>query len=148
MDHNFDLLKSASNSTTSMFLNLNVDRDLTPCITKLTRVTNKTATLINNILISTKLQYNYMPFVITDDLSDHYPSLVILNNVEKCKRDKVKITKRRIDSASIELIKTEVDSVDWTCIDNMDVNEAFKYFHTILLNSMDEHCPKREYSIS
>ena len=148
MDHNFDLLKSASNSTTSMFLNLNVDRDLTPCITKLTRVTSKTATLIDNILISTKLQYNYTPFVITDDLSDHYPSLVILNNVEKCKRDKVKITKRRIDSASIELIKTEVDSVDWTCIDNMNVNEAFKYFHTILLNSMDEHCPKREYSIS
>ena len=148
MDHNLDLLKSASNSTTSMFLNLNVDRDLTPCITKPTRVTNKTATLIDNILISTRLQYNYTPFVITDDLSDHYPSLVILNNVEKCKRDKVKITKRRIDSASIELIKTELDSVDWTCIDDMDVNEAFKYFHTILLNSLDEHCPKREYSIS
>ena len=148
MDHNFDLLKSTSNSTTSMFLNLNVDRDLTPCITKPTRVTNKTATLIDNILISTKLQYNYTPFVITDDLSDHYPSLVILNNIEKCKRDKVKITKRRIDSASIELIKTELDSVDWTCIDDMDVKEAFKYFHTILLNSMDEHCPKREYSIS
>ena len=148
MDHNFDLLKSTSNSTTSMFLNLNVDRDLTPCIKKPTRVTNKTATLIDNILTSTKLQYNYTPFVITDDLSDHYPSLVILNNVEKCKRDKVKITKRRIDSASIELIKTELDSVDWTCIDDMDVNEAFKYFHTILLNSMDEHCPKREYSIS
>ena len=148
MDHNFDLLKSTSNSTTSMFLNLNVDRDLTPCITKPTRVTNKTATLIDNILISTKLQYNYTPFVITDDLSDHYPRFVILNNVEKCKRDKVKITKRRIDSASIELIKTELDSVDWTCIDNMDVNKAFKYFHTILLNSMDKHCPKREYSIS
>ena len=90
-----------------MFLNLNVDRDLTPCITKPTRVTNKTATLIDNILISTKLQYNYMPFVITDDLSDHYPSLVILNNVGKCKRDKVKITKRRIDIASIESIKAE-----------------------------------------
>ena len=148
MDHNFDLLKSASNSTTSMFLNLNVDRDLTPCITKPTRVTNKTATLIDNILTSTELQHNYTPFVITDDLSDHYPSLVILNNIEKCKRDKVKITKRRIDSASIELIRTELDSVDWTCIDDMDVNEAFKYFHTILLNSMDEHCPKREYSIS
>ena len=148
MDHNFDLLKSASNSTTSMFLNLNNDRDLTPCITKPTRVTNKTATLIDNILISTKLQYNYTPFVITDDLSDHYPSLVILNNIEKCKRDKVKITKRRLDIASIESIKTELDSVDWTCIDNMNVNETFKYFHTILLNSMDEHCPKREYSIS
>ena len=112
MDHNFDLLKSACNSTTSMFLNLNVDRHLTPCITKPTRVTNKTATLIDNILISTKLQYKYTPFVITDDLSDHYPSLVILNNVEKCKRDKVKITKRKIDSSSIESIQTELDSVD------------------------------------
>ena len=78
----------------------------------------------------------------------HYPILVILNNVEKCKKDKVKITKRRIDSASIELIKTELDSIDWNCINNMDVNESFKYFHTILVNSMDEHCLKREYSIS
>ena len=148
MDHNFDLLKSASNNTTGKFLNLNVDRDLTPCITKLTRVTNKTATLIDNILTSTKLQYNYTPFVITDDLSDYYPSLVILNNIEKCKKDKVKITKRRVDSASIELIKTEVDSVDWSCIDSMNVNEAFEYFHSTLLKSIDAHCPKREYSIS
>ena len=148
MDHNFDLLKSASNNTTGMFLNLNVDSDLTPCITKPTRVTNKTATLIDNILTSTKLQYNYTPFVITDDLSDHYPSLVILNNVEKCKKDKVKIAKRRVDSASIELIKTEIDNVDWSCIDSMNVNEAFEYFHSILLKSIDVHCPKREYSIS
>ena len=70
MDHNFDFLKSSSNSTTSKFLNLNLDNDLIPCITKPTRVTNKTATLIDNILISTKLQYNYTPLVITDDLSD------------------------------------------------------------------------------
>ena len=36
MDHNFDLLKSATNSTTNKFLNLIIDKDLTPCITKLT----------------------------------------------------------------------------------------------------------------
>ena len=90
MDHNFDLLKSASNNTTGKFLNLNVDRDLTPCITKPTRVTNKTATLIDNILTSTKLQYNYTPFVITDDLSDHYPSLVILNNIENARKTRLK----------------------------------------------------------
>ena len=111
-------------------------------------MTNKTATLIDNILISTKLQYNYTPFVIIDDLSDHYPSIVILHNVEKCKKDRVKITKRRIDSESIELIKTDVNSVDWACIDSMDVNEAFEYFHPILLKSIEAHCPKKEYSIS
>ena len=104
MDHNFDLLKSANNNTTSRFLDLNIDRDLTPCITKPTRVTNKTATLIDNILISNKLHYNYTPFVVTDDLSDHYPTLVVLHNVEKCKKDKVKIIKRKIDSGAIALL--------------------------------------------
>ena len=100
MDHNFDLLKSANNKTTSKFLDLNIERDLTPCITKPTRVTNRTATLIDNILISNRLQYNYTPYVVVDDLSDHYPALVVLNNIEQCKKDKVKIAKRKIDSKS------------------------------------------------
>ena len=109
MDHNFDPLKSANNNTTSRFLDLNIDRDLTPCITKLTRVTNKTATLIDNILISNKLHYNYTPFVVTDDLSDHYPTLVVLHNIEKCKKDKVKIIKRKIDSGAIALLNADLD---------------------------------------
>ena len=53
MDYNFNLLKSANNNTTNKFLDMNIDKDLTPCITKLTRVTNKTATLIDNILVAT-----------------------------------------------------------------------------------------------
>ena len=125
MDHNFDLLKSASNNTTSRFLDLNIDRDLTPCITKPTRVTSKTVTLIDNILISNKLHYNYTPFVITDDLSDHYPTLVVLHNVEKCKKDKVKVIKRKIDNEAIALVKDDLDSVDWTCLNDLNVNVSF-----------------------
>ena len=146
MDHNFDLLKSANNNTTSRFLDLNIDRD--PCITKPTRVTNKTATLIDNILISNKLHYNYTPFVVTDDLSDHYPTLVVLHNVENCKKDKVKIIKRKIDSGTIALLNADLASVDWTCLNDMNVNEAFEYFHLTLVGTMDVHCPKKEYSIS
>ena len=112
MDHNFDLLKSASNNTTNQFLDMNTDKDLTPCITKLTRVTNKTATLIDNILVSNKLHYNYTPFVITDDLSDHYPILVILHIIQKCKKDKVRITNRKIDSEAVDQIQVQLDSVD------------------------------------
>ena len=69
----------------------------------------------------------------------------MLKNVKK---DRVTITKRRIDNASIELIKNDVDSVDWACIDSMEVNEAFEYFYHILSKSIDAHCPKRDYSIS
>ena len=148
MDHNFDLLKSASNTSTNQFLELNIDKDLTPCITKPTRVTNKTATLIDNMLISNKLHYNYTPYVVTDDLSDHFLSLVVLHNINKCKKDKVKICKRKIDSKANDLIKTELDSVNWTYINTMSVNEAFDSFHSTLLETIQTFCPKKEYCIS
>ena len=148
MDHNFDLLKSANNNTTSRFLDLNIERDLTPCITKPTRVTNRTATLIDNILISNRLQYNYTPYVVVDDLSDHYPVLVVINNIEHCKKDKVKIAKQKIDSKSIGLIKHDLNNIDWNCIDNMNVNESFDCFHSLLTSTIDKHCPKQEFRIS
>lgn len=86
--------------------------------------------------------------MVTDDLSDHYPTLVILHNIEQCKKGKVKIHKRKIDSDEIDSIKTDLDRMDWTCLNSMGVNEAFEFFHTTLLGTIDVHCPKREYSIN
>ena len=63
LDHNLDLLKSHLNHPTNDFIELNLDRELIPCITKLTRITNKSATLIDNILISRSLQRNYAPLL-------------------------------------------------------------------------------------
>ena len=93
LDHNYDLLKSAHNTNTGQFLNLNIDNDLTPCITKPTRVTTKTATLIDNVMISNKLSCSYTPYVLLDDISDHCPCLVLLHDVNKCKKDKIRISK-------------------------------------------------------
>ena len=73
---------------------------------------------------------------------------MVLHNVEKCKKDKVKIIKRKIDSGAIALLNADLASVDWTCLNDMNVNEAFEYFHSTLVGTMDVHCPKKEYSIS
>ena len=59
LDHNLDLLKCHLNQPTNDFLELNLDRKLIPCISKPTRITNKSATLIDNIMISRSLQGNY-----------------------------------------------------------------------------------------
>ena len=56
LDHNLDLLKSHLSQPTNEFMELNLDRELIPCITKPTRITNNSATLIDNILISRSLQ--------------------------------------------------------------------------------------------
>ena len=46
------------------------------------------------------------------------------------------------------LLKADLVNVDWTCLNDMNVNEAFEYFHSTLVGTMDAHCPKKEYSIS
>ena len=83
LDHNLDLLQSHQHSQTNEFLELNLKKNLLPAISKPTRITNKTATLIDNIMLSTKLQYQMESHIIIDDMSDHLPCLVTLKNQNK-----------------------------------------------------------------
>ena len=52
MDHNLDLLKSNVHTETQTFLDVNFDNHLFPCITRPTRITKTSATLIDNTFIS------------------------------------------------------------------------------------------------
>ena len=54
MDHNLDLLKSENHKGTHEFLDLMLQHQLYPSVTRPSRVTQMTATLINNIFISEK----------------------------------------------------------------------------------------------
>ena len=147
LDHNYDLLKSAHNTSTSQFLNLNIDTDLTPCITKPTRVTSKTATLIDNVMISNRLSYSFTPYVLLDDTSDHYPCLVLLHNLNKCKKDKVRISKRTLTDSSIQQLNNTLVQENWSYLEYLDVNEGFSKFHDTLTIALDKTCPRKKYLV-
>ena len=51
LDHNLDLLKHKNHSPTMRFIEKNLDLNMVPCITKLTRITKTSATLIDNIFV-------------------------------------------------------------------------------------------------
>ena len=91
---------------------MNEDFDLLCGITKPTRITDRSATLLDNIIISGRLQCNYTPYVIVDDISDHYPCLMIVHNVNLSKKDKVTITKRSITDDSLLNIRQKLDSIE------------------------------------
>ena len=55
MDHNTDLLKASVQNSTQRFLEVNLDNSLYPCITKPMRLTNNSATLIDNVFIDCKI---------------------------------------------------------------------------------------------
>ena len=52
LDHNLDFLKAHSHSQTNDFIQYNLDSGMMPVITRPTRITKSSATLIDNIIIS------------------------------------------------------------------------------------------------
>ena len=82
MDHNIDLLKGSHHNPTQKFIEDLSDIDLFPTITRRTRITNHSATLIDNIYVSDQLHRNFESTIIVHDVSDHLPSLAMLKQTK------------------------------------------------------------------
>ena len=85
-DHNLDLLKMSDHSKTMEFVELLSTYNLYPVITKPTTLTHASATLIDNIFVGKEHCDNYRSMLLLDDLSDHLPCLLSLNNLEPEKK--------------------------------------------------------------
>ena len=96
MDHNINLLKHDVHPKTQDFIELNLDMNLLPVITKPTRVSSTSATLIDNIFVSNKLQHCIKSGVIVTDLSDHFPCILTVTNLNQSNNSPTKITKRKL----------------------------------------------------
>ena len=81
LDHNLDLLKSSLHSQTQQFLEATIEHNLIPTITKPTRLTQNSATLIDNIFLRSAVHEMHQSKIIIDNISDHYPSLLTIENL-------------------------------------------------------------------
>ena len=143
LDHNLDLLKQSVHSKTQEFLECILDHNLLPTITKPTRISKTSATLIDNILISKKLQPNYESLIIVDDLSDHLPCLVKLKNF-KPTGIKNFILKRVINNKVVKKINEDLSKIDWNIkMKDKPASDSFHAFHSELLISLNKHAPEK-----
>ena len=149
LDHNLDLMKTHIHKQTSEFLEMNLSSDLTPCITKPTRITHTTATLLDNIFVSPKLQQNLSPFILTEDISDHLPIIALLGNQKKSLKQSMTVTVRNLSEEKIQLIRDDLDMIEWEDIlKNLNCNKGFTTFHQILCESMNKHAPEETKKLS
>ena len=94
LDHNLDFLKSIKHLGTNDFIHSNLDMGMIPTITKPTRMTKSSATLIDNIIVSENLCGSYHSNVLINDMSDHMPTICILSSLKTTKKEPVTITSR------------------------------------------------------
>ena len=79
-DFNVNLLNYNAHTHTNDFLNTMISHYLLPCILHPTRVTDHSATVIDNIFSNNTVYETTSGNIITH-LSDHFPQFIVLNKV-------------------------------------------------------------------
>ena len=149
LDHNLDFLKSEKHSETSHFISTVLENSLLPCITRPTRVTHSSATLIDNTLMSCNLAMSQCSTVIVHDISDHFPSLTTLEGVKLKKQEKSKIKSHKLDDCAINAITSNLSNIDWPHVfGNQSMDDSYNGVINLLTEKLDEFAPTREVIIS
>ena len=85
-DHNLDFLKADKHKPTQGFIESILENACVPPITRPTRITNQSATLIDNIIIDRQIYNNQRSGIAISDLSDHFPCILSWKNVFQSKK--------------------------------------------------------------
>ena len=67
---------------------------LVPMIRKPTRITKSSATLIDNIIVSENLCGNFYSNILINDMSDHMPTICVVESLKTAKKDNITISSR------------------------------------------------------
>ena len=149
MDHNLDLLHSDIHTPTHKFLNVLLDMQLFPTITRPSRITHKSATLIDNIFISEKFQRDYDSTLLVTDTSLHLPIMCLLKQTKIIDKNPLIFESRSLTADKLNTVKNKLYSVDWHGLLNKnDVDENFNLLNDKISDTMDKVAPVRTIRIS
>ena len=132
-DYDIDLLKHSTHNPTSEFLDLMFSNSFIPLINKPTRVTQKTATLIDNIFTNIyKNENKYLTGILTTDISDHYIIFHIAPLQFRQQKEHHQLI-RLINSSNLEKYTTAIQNHDWSLVNHHNLCQtAFSYFSETL----------------
>ena len=147
-DQNLDFLKVHQHSNTAKFLDVNLTNELLPTITKPTRITHRSCTLIDNIYVSGKIANNMESKIISSDISDHLPCLTVVNiNRKKESNEPMKITGRKLNETNIARIQNALKCVNWDNVDGLNSSDGYEYVINKITVILDTIAPERTMTI-
>ena len=141
-DYNINLLNHDTHAPTAVFLNMMYSNGFISLITRPTRSTTRTKTLIDNILTNNinELKDNMQGIMITD-VSDHYP-IFCLNWRMIAKKVEKYISCRSMNRRNYEKFISLITAFSWNDVyTKNDTNDAFSYFHNNLKVMSDQAFP-------
>jgi hypothetical protein len=146
-DQNFDYLKIDSDRVTSDLFDAYLSSNIIPTITKPTRVTHTSATLIDNLYVG-HTNPKIHSGIICNKISDHFPIFCFVG-VQKLIKPKqpLTFTHRPMSSESFNLITTAIREKDWQFLSDMETNEAYTEFAKQVNDLIDKYAPEKKVVI-
>ena len=148
-DFNLNLLKYDDDPIVRMFLNVLYSFSLFPVISKPTRITDTSASLLDNIFVKTPI--NYTAGSLISDLSDHFPVFCVFNNLfdRKISSSQISFSHRKINVASLTSLYNALNSYDFSDIVSCsDVNIAIARLDNVLFENFNIFCPLVNKTVS
>src|SRR6218665_270644 len=144
-DFNINLLKISTNGPTKTFMNILTAEFIAPVINCPKRITEFTATLIDNIFTNI-VQDVIDPFVIVSDLSDHFPVISWFQNFSPTTSNPHLPVSRRINKITLQNFNEDLANTNWSSVrSNLEQdkpNEAYNNFITIYRDKYNKNFPK------
>ena len=140
-DFNINLLNVDTHVDTSEFLEMMYSFSYLPLITKPTRVTKSSATLIDNIFSNFNPNNEGIAGICTTDISDHFPVFYIDLHTA-CTPAFDRIIKRSYCTANEVKFREAISEVNWDeVLKRHDTQESFSAFHMIFKERYDKSFP-------
>ena len=144
-DFNLDLIKVDTHNQTKDFVHSLYTNAFYPTISKPTRVTEHSATLLDNI-ITNITGYCINSGVLYNDISDHSPVFNLLQINSKITKKYAYIFRRMNTANNIEKLNTELNNANWE--DDVFVDEnpdsAYDTFLSILTSLINKCLPLKK----
>ena len=140
-DFNIDLLKSDSHSISDNFLYVLSSNFFQPHILQPTRITDHSATLIDNIFFNS-LEHLVISGNIVYGLTDHLPNFIIMDKFTTLPQ-KVKLYKRDFSTLNSVDLVNDIQSIDWDAMfdSEKDLSIIFNKFYSCISEIIDKHIP-------
>ena len=140
-DFNINLLNTNSHKPSSDFIEILFSNSLFPSINKPTRVTQSSATIIDNIFVNNLLNKSVTSGILADPISDHLPVFCI-TPIQTNKSKQTFITKRIFSDRNKTKFTDLLNSVNWDpCYAQTDCQAAFTTFYNTYKTCFDQCFP-------
>ena len=147
-DFNFDLLKCNDVQIINDFLSVFYNFNMYPLIDRPTRITPKSATLIDNIFTNV-FTHNIKSAVVITDLTDHFPIYQCTSSAFCHDSSHYNKRSRAFNKTRIHNFCNSINLVDWNFISNFDSsNDAFNDFNSKFMELYNSHFPLRSIHVS